>query len=576
MSMHARDTSPKKRYDFVPKSFVSLFKETYRISHFCKDLQAGITVGIVALPLAAAFAIASGLGPERGIFTAIVAGFLISLLGGSRVQIGGPTGAFVVIVYDIVMREGYGGLIAATLMAAVLLLIMGLARMGTLIKYIPYPLITGFTTGIALLIFSSQVKDFLGLNIPHLPSDFISKWAACLQALPTWDPTTFSVAGGTLVLIFVIRRFIPQVPWGIVAIAIPTLICWGLHLSVDTIASRFGQIPRTLPLPSLPELPSTFSLWSRLIPDAITIALLAGIESLLSAIVADGMIGGRHKSNCELIAQGIANLGSCIFGGIPATGAIARTATNVKAGGRTPVAGMVHSATLFLIILFFAPLISMIPMAALSAILVMVAWNMSEIDRFLRLFKAPLGDVAVLLTAFLLTVLVDLTVAVEVGMILAAFLFMKRVSQLSNVVSLSQLTEEGEGGLLEEKDPDAISKKSVPMGVEVYEINGPFFFGIADSLQGVLSNMERSPKVFILRMRNVPAIDATGLHALDDFYQKCKRAGTILILSGVKGSLADALKDFGFEKKVGKQNVFPHIDAALKWAKGLVEEATKA
>ncbi|MBS0603623.1 MAG: sulfate permease [Verrucomicrobia bacterium] len=571
MSTSVRRKDKKKWHDFVPKSVVCLLREPYSFFLFRKDLQAGVTVGIVALPLAMAFAIASGVPPERGIFTAVIAGFLISLLGGSRVQIGGPTGAFVVIVYGIVMREGYGGLIAATLIAAVFLLIMGFSRMGTLIKYIPYPLVTGFTTGIAVIIFSSQVKDFLGLKMDKVPADFIPKWEAFFRALPTWDSAAFSVAAGTLALILLIRRFIPQVPWGIASIVLATLVCWGFHLPVETIASRFGEIPRTLPWPSLPDLPNTFNAWSRLVPDAITIALLAGIESLLSAVVADGMIGGRHKSNCELVAQGMANLGSSVFGGIPATGAIARTATNVKTGGRTPVAGMIHAVTLFLIVLAFAPIVSMIPMAALSAVLVMVAWNMSEAERFRHLLKAPLGDVAVLMTSFLLTVLVDLTVAVEVGMILAAFLFMKRVSDLNNVIPLAKLADENGGGLAEEKDPDAIMKKTVPEGVEVYEINGPFFFGIADSLQNVLPNMERPPKVFILRMRKVPAIDATGLHALDEFYEKCKRTGTILILSGVKDTLQESFKKFGVQKKVGSENIFPHIDAALVRARNLVK-----
>lgn len=563
--------SKKKRWhDYVPKSLVCLFKEPYSLSLLRKDLVAGLTVGIVALPLAMAFAIASGVPPERGIFTAIVAGFLISLFGGSRVQIGGPTGAFVVIVYEIVMREGYGGLIAATLIAAVLLIIMGLCRMGTLIKYIPYPLVTGFTTGIAVIIFSSQVKDFLGLKMSSVPADFIPKWGAFFQALPTWDPTTFAVAAGTLVVILLVRSFTPYIPWGIAAIVIATLVVWGLHLPVDTIASRFGEIPRMIPSPSLPELPASFASWKRLIPDAITIALLAGIESLLSAVVADGMMGGRHKSNAELIGQGIGNLGACAFGGIPATGAIARTATNIKTGGKTPIAGMTHAITLLFIILAFAPIVSMIPMGAMAAVLVMVAWNMSEVHRFRTLLKSPLGDVAVLLTAFFLTVLVDLTVAVEVGMILAAFLFMKRTSELSSTVTLSRFAEEN-GELLEEKDPDAISKKKVPLQVEVYEINGPFFFGIADSLQNILPNLEKKPKVFILRMRKVPAIDATGLHALDDFYDKCKREGITLVLSGVKDILAEEFEKVGIDEKVGRENIFPHIDAALKRAEELIK-----
>ncbi len=566
--------SKKKRWhEFVPKSFQCLFRETYNLSVFRKDLQAGVTVGIVALPLAMAFAIASGVTPDKGLVTAIIAGFLISLLGGSRVQIGGPTGAFVVIVYEIIQREGYGGLIAATLIAAVLLIIMALCRLGTWIKYIPYPLVTGFTTGIAVIIFSSQIKDFFGLKMQTVPADFIPKWGAFLMAFPTWEPLTFGIAAGTLGLIICIRRFVPYIPWGVAAIVIATVVCWGFSLPVETIASRYGEIPSTLPLPSFPALPATFADWHRLIPDAITIALLAGIESLLSAVVADGMLGGRHKSNCELLAQGIANLGSCVFGGIPATGAIARTATNVKTGARTPVAGMIHAVVLFLIILAFAPIVSLIPMAALSAVLVMVAWNMSELEQFRHLLKAPLGDVAVLLSAFLLTVLVDLTVAVEVGMILAAFLFMKRTSDLGNTVSLSQIIEEKDLELIEEKDPDAIFKKQVPKHVEVYEINGPFFFGIADSLQTVLSNLERPPKVFILRMRKVSAIDATGLHALEDFYDKCQRTETKLILSGIKADLASSLKKFGIDKKVGKENIFPHIDAALKRARELLKTA---
>lgn len=571
MSTGVRKKDKKRWHEFVPKSWICLFRETYSLTVFRKDLQAGVTVGIVALPLAMAFAIASGVAPEKGLFTAIVAGLLISLLGGSRVQIGGPTGAFVVIIYGIVQREGYGGLIAAAIIAALLLIVMGLCRLGTMIKYIPYPLVTGFTTGIAVIIFSSQVKDFLGLKMQQVPADFIPKWEAFFKALPTWDSMTFSVAAATLAVILLIRRYAPYIPWGIASIALATFVCWAFHLPIDTIASRYAEIPRVLPLPSFPELPATFADWRRLIPDAVTIALLAAIESLLSAVVADGMSGGRHKPNCELVAQGIANLGSCLFGGIPATGAIARTATNVKSGGKTPVAGMIHAVTLFLIILAFAPIVSMIPMAALSAVLVMVAWNMSEAEHFRHLLKAPLGDVAVLLSAFLLTVLVDLTVAVEVGMILAAFLFMKRTSDLANTVSLSRLIEENGEGQMEEKDPDAIWKKNVPPGIEVYEINGPFFFGVADSLQNVLPNLERAPKVFILRMRKVPAIDATGLHALDEFFDKCRRTATTLILSGVKEGLAESFKKFGVEKKVGKHNIFPHIDAALKRADEIIK-----
>lgn len=559
---------------FIPKSVICL-TSNYRFPTFKKDLIAGVTVGIIALPLAMAFAIASGATPEQGLYTAIIAGFLISLLGGSRVQIGGPTGAFVVIVYGIIQRQGYDGLIIATLMAGVILLLMGLFRLGTLIKYIPYPLTTGFTTGIALIIFSSQMKDFFGLTMGTPPADFIEKWGAYIQALPTWDPTTLGVASGSLILILLIRRFIPAVPWGIASIVITTAVCWGFDLKIETIASRFGEIQRGFPMPHLPHFSWDIDKLHNLIPEAITIALLAGIESLLSAVVADGMTGGRHKSNCELVAQGIANMGSAIFGGIPATGAIARTATNVKTGAETPVAGMVHAGTLLLILLLFAPLVGHIPLAALSAVLVMVAWNMSELDNFRHLFKAPLGDVAILLSAFLLTVFVDLTVAVEVGVVLAAFLFMKRMSSLSQVVSTPPFFEEKIEEFPERRDPDAIAKKQVPSGVEVYEINGPFFFGVADTLKDVLKNIETPPRVFILRMRRVPVVDATGLHALKEFYLKCKKDGATLILSGVHGQPEKSLKKYGLEKLIGKQNIFPHIDKALARAGELISNGAQ-
>lgn len=555
---------------FIPKSIVCL-KDNYNFHIFRHDLIAGVTVGIVALPLAMAFAIASGVSPEQGIYTAIIAGFLISLLGGSRVQIGGPTGAFVVIVYGIVQRSGYEGLVFATLIAAIILILMGLFRLGTLIKYIPYPLTIGFTTGIAVIIFSSQIKDLFGLKMGAVPADFIPKWESFFHAFPTWDPMAFSVGIGTLLLIVLIRRFTPFIPWGIASIVIATAVVWGWDLNIETIASRFGELSRLPPMPKFPSFSLTFEQVRALIPDAITIAFLASIESLLSAVVADGMSGGRHKPNCELIAQGVANLGSIVFQGIPATGAIARTATNVKSGARTPVAGMIHAITLFLLILAFAPIAGRIPLAALAAVLIMVAWNMSELDHFKYLLKAPLGDVAVLLSAFVLTVLVDLTVAVEVGMILAAFLFMKRMSDISNIVSIKPLLKEETQEFFEKKDPDAISKKHVPPGVEVYEINGPFFFGAADSLKHVLHNIERPPKVFILRMRNVPVIDATGAHALKEFYSNCKKEGTALVLSGVRDEPAKTLKKFGLEHLIGNKNIFPNIDAALERAEEIVK-----
>lgn len=530
--------------EFIPKSWICL-RQKYTFAFFKKDVLSGVTVGIVALPLAMAFAIASGVPPEKGIYTAIVAGFLISLLGGSRLQIGGPTGAFVVIIYGIMQRIGYDGLVIVTLMAGLLLLIAAFTRLGTLIKYIPYPLIMGFTTGIAVIIFSSQVKDFLGLKITEVPADFIPKWIAIFLALPTFHVPTFAIALSTLLFIILIRRFLPVIPWGIAAVVLATAVSWGLELPIETIASRFGDIPRMLPWPSLPQFSLSFQDVHELIPDAITVAFLAGIESLLSAMVADGMAGTRHQSNGELMGQGIANIASVIFGGIPATGAIARTATNIKTGAKTPVAGMIHAVTILLIILAFAPVVSQIPLAALSAVLVMVAWNMSELHHFRHLFKAPGSDVAVLLTTFALTVFVDLTVAVEVGMILALFLFMKTMGGISEVTSLK---EEG----------SPLDRKSLPPHVEVYEITGPFFFGVADSLRNILSNLEFPPQVFILRMGKVPMIDASGMHALREFHFRCTKAGTTLLLSEVQPNLRRLLKKFGLIDLMGTEHVCSH------------------
>ena len=555
--------------EFIPESFLSL-RKGYSFSLFRKDLLAGLTVGVVALPLAMAFAIASGVTPERGLITAVVAGFLISFLGGSKVQIGGPTGAFVVIIYDIIQRQGYEGLVLATLLASVILLVVAFCRLGSLIKFIPYPLVTGFTTGIALLIFTSQIKNFFGLKIAEEPSAFIDKWPAYFSSASTWSVYAVVVSLSTLLIILMLRRFAPRLPWGILSIGFVTLVSVFLKLPVDTIASSFGEIPRSFPLPSLSVFHFRFEDLSILIPDAITIAFLAGIESLLSAVVADGMTGGRHRSNTELFGQGIANIGSVIFGGIPATGAIARTATNVKTGACTPVAGMIHAAAVFAIVFFFAPQVSLIPLPALAAVLMVVAWNMSEIHHFRHLFNAPKGDIVVLLSAFFLTVFVDLTVAVEVGMILAAFLFMKRMSDVSKITSLSPIIEQ-EMDESVKIDSDAIQKKKIPHSVEVYEINGPFFFGIADSLKVVLDGLERPPKVFILRMRKVSVIDATGLHALNDFVLSCEKNNTVVFLSGVKSHVKDSIRKYGLLDHVGEENVFYQFDSALKRAAELVK-----
>ncbi len=556
-------------HEFVPKSWIIL-KNQYSVKVFKGDLFAGVTVGIVALPLSMAFAMASGVSPEKGIYTAIIAGFLTSLLGGSRFQIGGPTGAFVVIIYGIVQREGYEGLVLASLLAGVFLLIAAFSKMGSLIKYIPYPLVTGFTTGIAVVIFSSQVVDFFGLQIAKVPADFIPKWMAIFSSFSTWNPLTCGVALGTFMLILLIRRFLSVVPWAIGSVAVATAVCYGLNLPVETIASRFGVVSSSLPVLSFVGFSFSFSEVHSLVANSMTIAFLAAVESLLSAVVADGMVGTRHRSNCELMAQGVANIGSALFGGIPSTGAIARTAINVKAGGKSPVAGMIHAVTLTLIILFFSSVVGQIPLAALSALLVMVAWNMAELDRFRHLFKAPKGDVVVLLTAFFLTVLVDLTVAVSVGMVLASFLFMKRVSSTSSVMSLASL-EKSEKEEAERQDLVVFQeRKAVSAGIEVYDVIGPFLFGVADSLKSVLSEIESPPKVFILRIHKVPVIDASGMHALREFYEKCHREKTEFLLSGINPLLRASLKKYGLIALIGEEKIFLRFDEALKRAEALM------
>ncbi len=549
-------------HEFIPKSYL-YFRHNYSFAIFKKDLIAGLTVGIIALPLAMAFAIASGVSPESGLYTAIIAGFLISALGGSRVQIGGPTGAFVVIVYNIVQRTGYSGLCVSTLIAAALLVLLGLFRIGSWIKYVPHPLVVGFTSGIAVIIFSTQMKDFFGLRMGTPPAEFTGKWAAYFHAFPTMDWLTLGVGAGTLGMILGIRRWLPKLPWGITAIAIATALCAFLHLPVATIFSQFGEIPSTLPFPSIPALSIPDGKLGEIVTDAVTIAFLGGIESLLSAVIGDGMIGGRHRSNCELVAQGIANFGSVLFGGIPATGAIARTAANVKTGAQTPMAGIIHAVTLFLILYCLAPLVSQIPLAALGAILIMVSWNMSEARHFIRLLNASKEDRLILLTAFLLTVFVDITVAISLGMILACLFFMKQMSLASKAISLTQVFTENQADFPEKKDPDDISKKTVPQGVEIYEIQGPFFFGTANLLQEMIVSPAAGVKVFILRMRSVPLIDASGMYALEELHKQCEKKGIILVLSGAHGHTIHDLKKFGLIRTLGETNICPHIDAAL-------------
>lgn len=520
--------------------------------------------GIASIPESVAEA--AGISPPAvGLITAVVAGFLISALGGSRVQIGGPTGAFIVIVYAVAARHGFDGLITATAMAGVIILLMGLFRFGAVIKFIPYPVTTGFTTGIAVIIFSSQIKDFLGLDMGEVPVAFVQKVQAIGEHLHTWHGPTVAVALGSLALMVILRKVAPRVPGAIVAVVLSAFVVWMWEIPVDTIASRFGEIPRSLPMPRVPKF--SFDYAVTLLPEALTIAMLASIESLLSAVVADGMTGGRHKADCELVGTGVGNIAAALFGGIPATGAIARTAANIKSGGRTPLAGMFHAVTLIAIMAGLAPLAGAIPLATLAAVLVMVAWNMSEIDHFRTLLRAPRPDVAVLLLTFGLTVFTDLTIAVGVGVVLASLLFMKRMADVSNVTAI---TDELRNGNEEHDDPDAIYLREVPAGVEVYEINGPFFFGVADRLKDVLRGIEKRPKVFILRMRRVPAIDATGLHALGEFHGKCRREGITLLLSGVHAQPLYAFTQSGFDRVVGRENMFGHIDDALARAQELV------
>ena len=559
------------QHPFRPKSIVC-FREGYDRQRVLADVLAGVTVGFIAFPLAMALAIASGVDPERGLYTAVIAGFLISALGGSRVQIGGPTGAFVVIVLGIVERHGEAGLALATIMAGFILVVLGLARFGSVIKFVPYPVTTGFTTGIAVLIFSQQIKELFGLEMAEAPSEFLERWIAYGRAADTVEPITAAIGIASLVLLFSLQRLVPRVPGAIVTLALATasvaLLDLDERFGVATIGSRFGGIPRSLPMPSLPAFDlATFDQARSLIPEATTIALLAAIESLLCAVVADGMIGGRHKSNMELVGQGVANVVSVVFGGIPATGAIARTAANVKAGGRTPLAGMVHAVTILLLMFAVAPLASRAPLAALAAVLVVVAWNMAEIDHFRSLLRAPKSDVAVLLTTFWLTVFTDLTVAVGVGMVLASLLFMRRMSEVTNVGAITRELDDPDDA---EIDLGAIDRRNVPPGVEVYEINGPFFFGVADRLKDVLRRVERSPKVFILRMRHVPAVDASGMHALEEFLDKCRREGIHLLLAGVHTQPLDALLAYGLFERIGEENMLENIDDALDRARELL------
>lgn len=547
---------------FKPKLFSVLSELTPQ--QISRDVTSGILVGIVALPLAIAFAIASGVSPEKGLITAVIGGFLISFLGGSRVQIGGPTGAFIVILYGIVEQYGVNGLMIATIMAGVILMLMGFAQFGSLIKFIPYPVVVGFTSGIAVIILSSQISDFLGLAIDKVPAGFIDKWVAYGSHLSTINPESFLVGMLSLLIILFWPKVSKKIPGSIIAIVAATALVHYFKLDVATIESRFGEIPSTLPAPALPVL--DFATIRQLIMPATTIALLGAIEALLSAVVSDGMIGSRHKSNMELVAQGVANIISPLFGGIPVTGAIARTATNVKNGGRTPVAGMVHALTLLLIMMLFGKWAKLIPMPALAAILIVVAWNMSEHHVFRQLLKSPKSDVVVLLTTFGLTVVFDLTVAIEIGMLLSVFLFMQHMASIANVNIITSELKDRE----EEDDPNTIRTRSVPDGVEVFEISGAMFFGAASKFKDAMHIVEKAPKIRIIRMRNVLSIDATGLNMLRELHADSKKTATHLILSGVHAQPLFAMQQYGIYDEIGENNVFGHIDDALDRARELL------
>lgn len=555
---------------FRPKLLETL--RSYDRRTFAADAMAGLIVGIVALPLALAFGIASGVSPEKGIITAVIAGFVISLLGGSKVQIGGPTGAFIVIIYGIIQQYGETGLLVATLMAGVLLILMGLFKLGTVIKFIPYPIIVGFTSGIALTIFTTQIADLVGISAggEALPGDFVGRWGFYLGHLGGIDPREMAVGIGSVVLIALTPRLSRRIPGSLVAIVVMTAGVWLLRRyagveGIDTIGDRF-TIRAALPDAALPDL--NWDAVRSLFPAAVTIALLGAIESLLSATVADGVIGDRHDSNTELVAQGAANLLTPLFGGIPATGAIARTMTNINNGGRTPVAGVIHAVVLLLILLLFMPLAQYIPMACLAGVLTVVAYNMSGWRTFRALLRNPRSDVAVLVITFLLTVIFDLTVAIEVGLLIACVLFLRRVMETTEISVLRNEIDPGAGlDVTLHEEP-----LKVPEGVEVYEINGPYFFGIATRFEELMSQIGDRPRIRIIRMRKVPFIDSTGLHNLQSLCEMSRKSGIGVILSGVRSEVRTALDRAGFGRLLGERNICPDIQAALRRAEQLLAE----
>ena len=558
-----------KAFNIQTKLFSCL--KTYDKKTFMSDLMAGIIVGIVALPLAIAFGIASGVTPEKGIITAIVAGLVISLFGGSKVQIGGPTGAFIIIIYGIIQKYGFEGLTIATLMAGFFLVLFGLLRLGTIIKYIPYPIVVGFTSGIAVTIFTTQIKDLFGLTLPSNPSDFIEKWGVYLQNFNTIDPWCALIGVASVAVIAVTPRFSKKIPGSLIAIILMTIVALLLKifagvLSIETIGDRFS-ISNELPAAQVPDM--NWETIKSLVSPAITIAILGAIESLLSATVADGVIGDHHDSNTELVAQGLANIASPLFGGIPATGAIARTMTNINNGGKTPVAGIIHAVVLLLIFLFLMPLAKYIPMACLAGVLVVVSYGMCGWRSFLELMKNPKSDVTVLLITFFLTIIFDLTIAIEVGLIIACLLFMKRMSETTDVKAI---TEEIDLNQDAEFSTGNLDHLIIPQGVEVYEINGPYFFGAGNKFEEIMASFGDRPKVRIIRMRKVPFVDSTGIHNLTNLCEMSKKEGIQIVLSGVREKVNGQLEHAGFYHLIGEENICSHINLALKRANEIIEK----
>ncbi len=552
---------------FRPQLFTNI-KKGISGKGLIADLSAGLVVGIVAIPLAIAFAIASGVKPEQGLVTAVIAGFLISALGGSAVQIGGPTGAFVILIYGIVQKFGYDGLALATIMAGLMLVAMGALRFGAVIQFIPYPVTLGFTSGIAVIIAAGQLGDALGLGLRNLPPEIIGKFRIYIANLDAINPWALVITGLALLILILWPRINRKIPASIIAIVITTILVKFLPIPVETIQDRFGTIKGSIPLPKLPQI-DLANVRELFIP-ALSLAFLGGLESLLSAVVADGMLGTKHRSNTELIAQGIANIASPLFGGIPATGAIARTATNIKNGGHSPIAGIVHALTVLLIMLLLGPLASLIPLASLSAILMIVAFNMSELPHFIRMFKNPKSDILVMLATFSLTVFVDLTVAIAVGLILALFLFMRRSAELTHMDFIGEASRDIDPTDAPD-DPAHLDTADIPAGVEVFEVNGPFFFGAAERFKDTVSRLEKAPKVLILRTRKVLSLDATAMRAIESLWQRSSKTGTHFIISGIHTQPLMAMKKNGLLDHIGQDRVCANIHQALERAKELIK-----